>query len=70
MTKTPRAKIAGLIILLASLAVAAGYAVDRWQGAFYIALIAFLLAVSGCLFGRCTESPQEKNARQAHKGNR
>jgi uncharacterized protein (DUF58 family) len=69
MTTTHRARIAGLVILLASLAVAAGYAADRWRGAFYVALIAFLLVVFTYIFDRCTEPPQEKNARHA-KGSR
>jgi hypothetical protein len=69
MTMTYRARIAGLAILLALLAVAAGYAVDGWRGAFYTALIAFLLAVSTYLVDRCTQSRQEKNA-DTRKGSR
>lgn len=70
MTMAHRIRIAGLPILLALLTVAAGYAVDSWRGAFYIALIVLLLAVSTYLFDRCTQSPQEKSARQARKGKR
>lgn len=69
MTMTYRARIAGLAILLAFLAVAAGYAVDGWRGAFYVALIAFLLAVSPCLVDRCTQSRPEKTTRRTCKGN-
>jgi cyanate permease len=70
MTMTYRVRIAGLAILLALLAVAAGYAVDGWRGAFYVALIAFLLAVSTYLFDRCTQPQQEKNTRHTRRGSR
>jgi hypothetical protein len=67
---TSNTRSAGLPILLALLVVAAGYAVDSWRGAFYIALTVLLLAVSTYLFDRSTQSPQEKNARQTRKRSR
>jgi hypothetical protein len=70
MTMTYRARIAGLALLMALLAVAAGYAVNGWRGAFYVSLITFLLTASSCLFDRCTQSQQEKTIRRTPRGSR